>query len=430
MKKTIWSDYIGKDYPKLNEDIKTEVLIIGGGISGILCAYYLSMAGKKCVICEADKICNKKTLKTTATITALQDVMYYELVETMGVNKAKMYYEANIFALSEYMKLADKFDFDFEECPSYKYDETTDYELKKEYNILKMFNADVSIVSDIGLPIKVFKALKMDDQGQMNPLKLVNCLSENLVIYEKTSIKSLDKNIAYTENNKIEFNDVVVCTGYPFLKVKGLFPFKLHQKKSHVVAIENNNGYVGNGIGTKDSDIYFRNYQDYLVFGSNDMKTGYSVDGFESINKFIVKNYNIGKKIFRWINEDTVTLDEIPYIGRYTKNSKNMYVCTGYNLWGMTGSMIAANLITDLICGKENKYEELFSPSRKIIFKPMLENIKTAVKGLVSFNKKRCSHLGCGLHYNYCDETYECRCHGSKYDKDGNIIETPAQNKI
>ena len=430
MKNTIWSGYIDKDYPKLKEDIKTEVLIVGGGISGILCAYFLSLEGFKTVICESDKICSKKTLKTTATITALQDVMYSDLIKDIGLDKAKLYYEANEFALEEYKKLSTLYDFDFEECPSYKYAVDSDEKLKVELNILKVFGADVSVVKDMGLPIKINSAIKMESQGQMNPLKLVNSLKENLIIYEKTPIKSINSNTAYTEDFKIEFNHVVICTGYPFLKLKGLFPLKMHQKKSHVLAVQNNNGYKGNGIGVLPTDIYFRNYKDYLVFGSNDVKTGNSMDGFENINSFIVKNYNVGNKIYCWINEDTITLDGLPYIGRYTKNSRNMYVCTGYNLWGMTASMLGAHIIRDLICGRVNKYGHLFSPSRKIVFKPLLENAKTAIKELFSFNKKRCSHLGCGLHYNSCDQTYECRCHGSKYDKDGNIIETPAQKNI
>jgi Rieske Fe-S protein len=118
----------------------------------------------------------------------------------------------------------------------------------------------------------------------------------------------------------------------------------------------------------------------------------------------------------------------MPYIGQYGM-SKNMYVTTGYNLWGMTGSMIGAHLITDLINGNFNEFKEVFSPSRKVLVKPLFSNIKTAVKNLISLKSKRCTHLGCRLHYNDVDKTYECMCHGSKFDVSGNVVETPAQKK-
>ena len=116
MIETTWSGYIEASFPKLEKDLECDVLVIGGGICGILCAYYLKKEGKKVILLEADKICRKKSLKTTATITAIEDLMYYELINELGMDKAKLYLEANLFALNEYRKLAAEFDFDFEEC--------------------------------------------------------------------------------------------------------------------------------------------------------------------------------------------------------------------------------------------------------------------------------------------------------------------------
>jgi hypothetical protein len=125
-----------------------------------------------------------------------------------------------------------------------------------------------------------------------------------------------------------------------------------------------------------------------------------------------------------------MTLDGLPYIGLYCGSDEDIFVATGFNMWGMTKSMISAHLICDLIDGKKNRYEELFSPSRKMLKKPLFNNICNATKSLLTFGKKRCKHLGCALHYNPIDQTYECRCHGSKYDQDGNIVETPTQKPI
>lgn len=424
MIKSIWSEYELKEYPKLNKDIKTDVLIIGGGISGILCAYYLRESGRDVIVVEADRVCSKKSRKTTAVITALQDVMYNELPRA----KAKQFLNANLFALDEYKKLANKFDFDFEECSSYKYSKDSAEEIEEEHDYLLSLGINIKYVKDLGLPVKFEKAIELENQGQMNPIKLVKELSKNIKLYEQSPIRKIKDNEAFTDTNKIEFSSVVVCTGYPFLKLKGLFPLKLHQEKSHVISVNDTKGFKGNGVGTSDDDIYFRNYKDELLLGACDIKTGNNCDGFIPINDFIVKHFNIKKVNYRWINEDTVSLDKLPYIGKYG-SSDNMYVTTGYNLWGMTGSMLGAHVITDLINGKNNCYSELFSPSRKVLARPLFENIKTAIKNLISFKKKRCTHLGCRLHYNNVDQTYECECHGSKFDSKGNVIDTPAQKR-
>ena len=205
---------------------------------------------------------------------------------------------------------------------------------------------------------------------------------------------------------------------------------KMHQEKSHVIDVFSPVTFKGNGVGILDGDIYFRNYKDRILIGANDSKTGEDFDGFDHINNFISKNYNIKKIKHKWINIDAATVDKLPYIGLCSTFTENMYVATGFNMWGMTKSMIAAHMFCDIISGRNNVYEELFSPSRKIKISPLLSNVKTAFKGLLSFGKKRCKHLGCGLNYNHSDQTYECPCHGSKYDKDGNIIETPTQKRI
>lgn len=422
--KSIWEEYKNIKFPSLKENLKTEVLVIGGGISGILCAHYLKESGKEVVLVEMDRIANKKTRKTTAVITALQDMMYHDY----PIDTAKLFLKANLNALEEYKKLANKYDFDFEECSSFKYAQQNEKDLEKEYECLKKMGANVKYTDSLGVPINFKRAIEMINQGQMNPIKLVNNLAKKIKIFENTKIVKLKKNTAYTENYEIEFDSVVVATGYPFLKLKGLYPLKLHQVKSHVISVSNKDNFLGNGIGVNPLNIYFRSYKDELLIGSCDIKTGSNCHGFEEINDFIFKHYDIKNIKYKWINEDTVSLDGLPYIGSY--GNKNWYVTTGYNLWGMTASMISAQIITDMINEEENEFIEIFNPSRKVLVKQLFENVKTAAKNLLTFKGPRCSHLGCRLHYNCDDDTYECKCHGSKYDKTGKLIETPAQKDI
>lgn len=430
MNKTTWSGYIDKSFPKLDKDIECDVLVVGGGICGILCAHFLQQSGKKVVLLEADNICSKKTLKTTATITAIEDVMYYDLIQSIGKEKAKLYLEANMFALNEYRKLASKFEFDFEECSSYKYSTFDDGKIEQEVAAIKSLGYHATIKERLNFPIEISKVLEFKNQGQMNPLMLVNELCKDLNIYENSRVIKLKDSVAFTENNRVIFSDVVICTGFPFLRLKGLFFLKMYQKKSHVLEVFNDYKTKGNGVGVSEEDFYFRTYKDSILIGSTDEKTGHDCAGFDKINELIVKNYKVTKVKNHWINIDAITLDNMPYIGLYSNFEENMYVATGFNMWGMTKAMLSAHIICDLINKKHNKFSELFSPSRKMTFKPLLKNIGSAMKELVSFKKKRCKHLGCPLYYNETDETYECRCHGSKYDKNGNIIDTPTQKPI
>ena len=430
LNKTTWSGYIDKSFPTLVRDVECDVLVIGGGICGILCAYHLMKSGKKVILLEADRIYSKKSLKTTATITAIEDINYYDLINNFGEEKARLYLESNLFALNEYRKLSEEIEFDFEECPSYKYSKEDNGEIELEVAAIKTLGYSCNILDSIPIPIEISKALEFENQGQMNPTKLANVLIEDLEIYENSRVIKIKNNIAYTSENKVNFDNVIVCTGYPFLKLKGLFFMKMNQEKSHVIDVFNNYSLKGNGVGVNDDDIYFRNYKDRILLGASDSKTGYNCAGFDPIHKLIVSKYNIKKIKHKWINIDAMTLDKMPYIGLYTSYDENIYVATGFNMWGMTKSMLAAHIIGDLIDGKENRFSKLFSPSRKMLFKPLLKNIGSAIKGLVSFKRPRCKHLGCALNYNSLDQTYECPCHGSKYDKDGNIIETPTQKRI
>lgn len=430
MKETTWSGYIDSNFPKLEKNLNCEVLVIGGGICGILCAYYLKKSGKKVVILEADEICNKKTLKTTATITAIEDLMYYELIRDLGFKNAKLYLEANLFAINEYKKLANEIDFDFEECTSYKYSIDDCKEIELEVEAIKKLGYECSLKDELDLPIKIKKALEFNKQAQMNPLKLINTLIKDLEIYENSRVTKISKNVAYTEEYSVSFNNVIVATGFPFLRFKGMYFMKMYQKKSHVIEVSNDFNFKGNCVGTHYDDYYVRNYKENLLIGSSDIKTGYKGSGFNKINDLINDKFDNKNIKNRWINIDCITLDGLPYIGRYCKGTNNIFVATGFNMWGMTKSMLSAHLILDLIDGNDNKFENLFSPSRRMVKKQLFYNIMNSTKSLLTFEKKRCKHLGCALHYNSVDKTYECRCHGSKYDEKGNIIDTPTQKNM
>ena len=417
MESTIWKETILPAFSGLNRDAETDVLVIGGGICGILCAYRLSK-NYKVILVEANQLASSRTNKTTATITALQDILYKDLIHQKGKQSAKLYLDANLKAIEEYAKLAEKYDFDFERVCSYKYFKNNRFELEEELNAIQELGFNATISDDY--------AICFANQAQMNPLKLISHLLSNFDIYEHTRIIQLKRNIAYTKEHKIKAKHIIVATGYPFLKLKGLFPLKLYQNKSYVAVlddIENKESF--HAIGYEKGDFYFRTYKDKLIIGGNDQKTGKTNQGFLPLVNHIIKNYPHHFISYQWVNQDCISLDGIPYIGKYG-NSKNVYVATGFNLWGMTSAMIASLVLSDRIEGKENPYSKLFSPSRKMLVLPMLKNIGTAALNLIRWNK-RCTHLGCALYYNEEEQTYECPCHGTKYDVNGSILFNPAQ---
>ncbi len=419
MQKSIWEEEQLPQYPCLDENLETEVLVIGGGICGILCAYFLSKTFHVTLV-EGKRIACQRTKNTTAVITALQDIYYKDIIKRQGKLAAKQYLEANLEAIKIYEELANAYEFDFIKVPSYKYFKNQQELLMEEFSAIQSLGYQPTIEDNY--------ALCFPDMAQMNPIKFIKNLIKNFKIYENTQIVKLKKQNAYTIKHKISAKYIVVATGYPFLKLKGAYPLKLTQNKSYVAVVKDVEKKMDfNAIGCETGDLYFRTCGSNLIIGGNDQKTGQSLGGFSPLLQHILKHYPENDISYLWVNQDCVSADGLPYIGKYFKK-ENVYVATGFNLWGMTGSMIAAQMITDQILNNPNPYTFLFNPYRPNPLFPLIKNSFTAIKNFV-LPKKRCSHLGCALFYNTEEDVYECPCHGTKYDVTGHILYNPAKYK-
>ncbi len=429
--KSLWVDTTTlPSFPTLEENLKTDVVIIGGGLCGILCAYYLQQVGKKVIVLEKNKIGMGITKNTTAVITAQHDVLYAKRIKKDGFAKAKQYLEANLLAVEEYRKLSKRFNFDFEEKDSYLYSTKDITPLEEEVKALQALGVDAKLVDEIPLPFMIKKALKFPRQAQMNALKLINQLAKELSIYEHTNVINIKQNKVYTDKHFIETSHIIVTTHYPFLKRWGMYPVKLFQRRSYVVAIKNSNNIKGTYTNLEKAGFYFRNYQDYLLIGGNDEKTGVYQKQYENLVAFCQKYYPNNPIAYMWANQDCVTLDDTPYIGLYSHFNKHIYVATGFNLWGMTQSMISAMLLKDFITKQKNKYQSLYRPHRPIINKKLFLHMKSFFKNVVKPLKPRCTHLGCSLVWNEVEETWDCPCHGSRFTKEGKVIDNPATKNL
>lgn len=423
--KTIWNESVKtKKFPSLDKNLKTDVLVIGAGVTGILCGYELSKRNINYTIVEMDRIGSKTSKDTTAFLTIQHDTLYQDLIKKEGLIKAKEYLDLNLKALKKYERLSKIYDFDYESCSSVFF--SKDLELiKNEKKAYDDLNYESKIIEDIPFFENNVKGIKVFNQAVIHPLKLINELASNLNIYEETKIVKIKGNVAYTNKGiTINFNNLIIATHYPIINISGLYILKLTQRRSYVATIKDKS--VDNTYCSIDEDgLYFRKYKDYLVIGGNDRDTkNFEIHDFK---KRIEDKFNT-KVIQIWSGQDTITLDGIPYIGRYSLFHNNYYVATGFNLWGFTWAMVSSFIIADMI--EKKKEYPLVNPRRNMCNKNLFINVINSTKHLLTIKKPRCKHLGCALKYNKKEHVWECPCHGSRYDKDGNVLDGPAQKKL
>ena len=460
----------------LNKDIKTDVLIIGAGIAGILTAYMLKQNGREVVLIDAAEVAGGNTKNTTAKITSQHGLIYDKLISEFGEEKARQYAKANELAIKKYKEIIKerKIDCDFEEKPSYVYSRNEIEDIKKEIEAVKKVGINAEFVEKTNLPFNINGAIKFNNQAQFNPLKFLKDISKDLTIYENTRALEIKEKLVITNKGEITANNIVVATHYPIMNVPGYYFLKMHQERSYVIALENVDDIDGMYIDVDKDGYSFRMYKDLLLLGAIDQRTGENEIGgsYDVLRRAAKDLYPNSKEKYIWSAQDCMTIDGIPYIGKYSDETPNIYVATGFNKWGMTSSMVSAMIISDMILGKENDFSEIFSPRRfdlsasinnvakdisetaknfiaqKIsIPSSTIEHIKNGYGGIVEYNGEKvgvyknnegkafivstkCSHLGCQLHWNADELTWDCPCHGSRFDYEGRLIGGPATKDL
>lgn len=424
---SVWTENAKRiSFKPLEKSIKTDVLIIGGGMAGILCAYKLKSAGVDCVLVEAKRICGGVTENTTAKITLQHGMIYDTLINRFGRDKARLYYDAQNQACSEYEELSKRIDCDYEKEDSYVYSLDDREKAEKEVSALKKIGAQADFCETVDLPLRVAGAVRVKDQAQFNPLKFAFGLAKELPIYENTKVLELMPGKAVTQYGEINCRKMIVATHFPMLNKHGSYSLKLYQHRSFVIALEGAWNVNGIYVDEDEKGLSFRNYKGLLLLGGGSHRTGKKGGGWRELEAFARKNYPSAKIVNRWATQDCMTLDGVPYIGNYSKNTPDLYVATGFNKWGMTSSMVSALLLTDMICGRSSRYSSLFSPSRSILRPQLAVNAFESLLGLLTPTTPRCPHLGCALKYNPEEHSWDCPCHGSRFAENGELINNPA----
>lgn len=430
------------EFPALKEDIHTKVLIIGGGLTGILCAYFLQQAGVDYCLLEKERICGGITANTTAKITAQHGLVYERMFRKEGREKASLYLRANEQALKNYKNIGAYLDCDMEEQDSYVYSLEDREALERETAVLNSLGYPAEYVEQTKLPFETAGAVCFRNQAQFHPLKFAGALAKNLHIYEHSGVREMTEYFALTEHGSVAAERVIVATHFPFINTRGSYYLKLYQERAYVLALKKAPKVEGMYLDAAKGGLSFRDYEDLLLVGGGSHRSGKWKKTAKGSKEAVSGDIEEWKKkvsallpgaeiVGEWTAQDCMSLDGMPYIGAYSRSTPDLFVGTGYNKWGMTGSMLSAMILSDLVQGRENEYAQLFSAGRSILKPQLAVNAWEAVKGILRPVKgKRCTHMGCVLKWNAQEKTWECPCHGSRFDEAGKLLDNPAAEGI
>lgn len=445
--KSLWSKTT--EVPKqksLEEDLRVQNVVIGAGMAGVLTAYLLQEKGQEVIVLEAKELASGQTKNTTAKITSQHGLIYNDLIKNTSMERAMGYAQANEAAIQLYKEIITKEGIacHFEELPSFLYSQKEEgiAKLKKEAEAAKTLGIDAEYIRGdkiTELPFGVMGAVKFGGQAQFHPLEFINRIAEKLIIYEHTRVLEVDEHFVITDRNVIVADNVIFATHYPFPIIPGYYFLRQHQSRSYAIAIE------GKGIpgqldgmyyGVDRNGLSFRHADGKIIVGGGSHRTGKS-GGYCALREQIQQYYPQAEEVAHWAAQDCMPHDGIPFIGYFSMKHENWYVATGFQKWGMTTAMLSAMIISDLIVGKENPYAKVFSPQRLLVragighfMVDVIESIKGIGKGMFKKKNEKCSHMGCALEWNEAERSWDCPCHGSRYGRDGKLIDNPAQEDL
>lgn len=483
-------------FPKLSKDIKVDVAIVGAGITGISTAYVLTKAGLKVAVLDAATILDGATGYTTAKITSQHGMMYSKLIHHFGEEAAKLYYESNEEALQFIRDTVKEHGIDchLEEEDAYLYADSDDQaeQLQQEWRAYEQLGLPGEWVETVPVPLDIKGAIRLKDQAQFHPLLYLRALTDYIIthggsLFENTMMEDYAEQaddgliqLKTQSGHIISCNHAISASHFPFFDGGSLYFTRLHAERSYVVALEAKTRFEGGMyINCGDPKRSLRsakmNGKQVILAGGESHRTGdnqCTLRHYEELEKFGGALYDLTGIPYRWSTQDLITIDEVPYIGVLNSRHPNVYVATGYGKWGMTTGTLAAHLIRDLILGKDNRYAELFTPSR-FKMNPSIKNLAvqnaTVAKELVSgkigtvymkpddlradegcvvkhcgkragaYRDKEgklylvdttCTHLGCEVQWNDAERSWDCPCHGSRFDYKGHVLEGPATKDL
>lgn len=445
---SVWTKETGiREREPLSGDMEVSVAVIGAGLTGILTAYYLKRAGIRAVVLEADRIGSGQTGHTTAKITSQHNLIYDRMIRTFGRRMAEHYAGASEAAIGEYERLIAELgiDCEFVRRPACLYSRSEAERLRREAEAAASLGITASFGTDCELPFSVAGVVTFENQACFHPLKFLAALAEEVDVYERTKVLKVEGNRVETDNGTVTAERIVFAAHFPFVNVPGYYFARMYQERSYVAALEGAERLTGMYLGTDRDGLSFRSCGDLLLLGGGSHRTGKNRGrGAGAGCRYGMLRDRAGelwpdsREVCRWSAQDCMTLDGLPYIGVFSGKRPDWYVATGFGKWGMTTAMVSARILTALIGGQDCAEADIFSPRRR--FTPwaaaeLAVHGAHTVKGLArhllpaghSEIVPDCPHMGCRLEWNPDEESYDCPCHGSRFDRDGHLIDGPAQ---
>lgn len=489
-----WNKTVHKEqYPRLDKSLETDILIIGGGITGITCAYCLTLKGARPVLIEAGGICDGTTGNTTGKISIQHDIIYSKIADKYGMDFARLYAESQTGALDFVKEQVEqgRIDCQLAENTAYIFAsaENDRETLKKEYDVAKELGIDAEYIEESDFPPDNFGILGFRHQAVFHPVRYVEALAKEAVsrgakIYCDTkAIKVEDENIkkVYCENDLvIKAKHLVMATQYPIYDGPNIFYTRLYAKRAYGVALEAkkdfpDGSYISSGKPTRSIRTHVENGKRILIVVGENHATARGEDNmelhFRNLTEYAEHIAGKGDLLAKWSAQDYDTPDQIPYIGRLSDNS-SIYVAAGYKKWGLSTGTLAGRMISELILNDNCRYEDLYSRKRldfsssmgttiSEVFGSVGELIKSkfekteSIKDLkpgegrvINFEGQKagiyrdfldhvtildisCTHMTTELNFNSAEKTWDCPAHGGRFSAvDGKLLEGPPKDSL
>ncbi len=466
------NDFALPSYPRLEENLIADVAVIGGGMAGILTACAAREAGLRVVLLEESRLAGGVTARTTARLSAQHGLFCERLVRDFGEHLARQYVMAQLHAVKQYRDLIEsrRIDCDFSEQVSRVCAAPNGPDLEREYACALLLGAPAELCAVSELPFPVREALCFTGQARFSPAPFLAALLPGLTVFEHSPVRDIRARRVRCDGGCVEAEHIVVATRYPMLERWGLYHLKLRQEQAYLLALSGAPRIDGWYLDADTRGWSLQQCGDELILGGGLHRCGENKgDSYEHLRAQAKLWFPEARETRAWSSQDCVTLDGVPYIGRYSAATPHLHVAAGFGRWGMTNSMVAATLLTAEILGRHYPYAEVFSPERfypSASIEAMMEGALYAARGkkrrlftaaeretaaiapgqagIVRHHGKQygvyrdehgvlyavspvCPHRGCALSWNADEKTWDCPCHGSRFDYTGRRLFHPAK---
>jgi glycine/D-amino acid oxidase-like deaminating enzyme/nitrite reductase/ring-hydroxylating ferredoxin subunit len=470
-------------YPPPTGERSFDVLVLGGGLAGLTAAVLLKRQGMRVAVVEAGRIASGASGNNTAKVTALQSTRLSTISSVRGRDVAAVYAQRSLAAVELVAALAadEGIDCDLSRRAAYTVAASRDElpSVEKELQAAQAARLPVEFTQDVDLPFRVAGAVRLDDQVEFHPVEYALGLAravdgDGSAVFENARATGVheDRPVrVQTTQGSLTGDDVVVATHYPVFD-RGLYFAQIEATRSYCLAARvRGEPARGMSITAGSPSWSFRAAGDLQIVCGQGHPTGargIDESRYGVLEAFTRKHFDVEEITHRWSAQDAVPYDETPMIGAYTPISARMHVITGFAKWGLSGATMGAKMIADRLSGRADPADGVFAPAR---FSPRGTpaiaklGVKTAadlvgdrlVPGQVNSSDEvppgqarvirrgtdrtgvyrdeaggvhavsmRCTHLGCLVRFNGAERSWDCPCHGSRYDVDGNVLEGPA----